>query len=124
MGRAVVIVAVRVVGFHHWPDAPPEVGYLKDDHRHIFTVRVEWPVGHDDRDVEFHTAQRWMLAALAQLVGHAPHDVAGPFRFGARSCEMVARELLTRLNGTLHPVPSAAEVWEDDECGARVEQEV
>lgn len=38
---------------HRYPDAPEEVEYLKNPHRHIFKVRVDIEVHHDDREIEF-----------------------------------------------------------------------
>ena len=109
-----VIVVVRVPGFHNWPDAPEPVAYLRARHRHLFTVRVEFDVTHDDRDVEFHIAQGWIRASFMRRLGGAP------FEFGARSCEQIAHEVAVELK-TFHRAPCAVEVWEDDENGARVE---
>lgn len=114
--KARVLVVVRVAGLHNWPEAPAAPGgYLRHPHRHLFTVRVEWPVTHSDRDVEFHTAQRWVLRALGC------GDATFVLEFGAKSCEMIARHVLERLIADGHPRPMAAEVWEDDENGARVD---
>lgn len=40
-------------GFHRWPDAPDEVAFLRDRHRHIFHVEAWKPVTHESRDIEF-----------------------------------------------------------------------
>lgn len=107
-----VIVVLRIPGFHRWPNAfavNPDVAYLQDRHRHLFTFKVAWPVTHDDRDVEFHTAQGWVRDCYNEV-----HD------FGPRSCEMIAKELHYMLTEGGRPSPSWIEVWEDDECGSRV----
>jgi len=126
--RAVVLL--RVVGFHAWPDAPADVEHLRARHRHLFTLRVECAVRHSERDVEFHRLQRAVKHMLldyysrhATLPANAPHDAIqtrpdDEFEFGARSCETIAQEIVERLYDW--PI-TAVEVWEDDECGARVE---
>jgi len=103
-----VIVTHRQVGFHSWSDAPPEVEYLASEHRHLFTYRVECAVQDGDREIEFHMLQRRL------------RDVLGSeeTRWGGRSCEHIA--LFLRRGLADYPV-LAIEVWEDDECGARVE---
>jgi len=105
-----VIVTHRIAGFHFWPDAPDEVAYLKSLHRHLFMFVVAWKVGHDDRDVEFHTAQKWIREAYDE-----------PKNFGAMSCEMISKDLWSKLVDAGHAAPAWVEVWEDEECGARVE---
>lgn len=108
------ISTIRIPGFHNWPQAPNEVGYLGSKHRHLFTIRCEWPVHHDDRDVEFHLAQQAMRDVLEKW---REGDV---YEFEGMSCEMIARAVGARLEQSFRE-PSAVEVWEDDECGARVE---
>lgn len=71
---------------------------------------------HLDRNVEFHDL---LEAAIAELV-----DVYVPagIHFGHHSCEMIAAALLEKLRVEV-PGVNAVEVWEDEECGARVEVE-
>jgi hypothetical protein len=117
IGSRAVIATVDVVGFHCWPDAPDAVLYLAERHRHVFKIRCEFNVMGEDRDIEFHTAQGWIRAALKNGWGD-------PCNFGALSCEGIARE----LNVLLERRPGkdagrwaqAIEVWEDGENGARV----
>ena len=113
--RTKVISTLRVAGFHCWPAAPSGVSYLKERHRHLFTVRVEFVVSHDDRDVEFHTALTWVREALNRVWQHEPYE------FGFMSCEQIAKAIATRVTQDHDRSPFAVEVWEDDECGARVE---
>ncbi len=115
--RVTVIATVKVNGFHHWEGAPAPVEYLASNHRHLFTFRVEVPVTTPDRQVEFHMLQGWVREALAHSYAAAPN---GALLFRGRSCETLASELATALDE--HDIhASAIEVWEDDECGARVE---
>jgi len=113
-----VIATLRVIGFHSWPDAPAAVSYLAAPHRHEFLIRVEARVEDDNRQVEFHMLKREAKIALDKAFSSAPFDIlADEYDFGLRSCEMIAQELQAAMRD---PV-SAIEVWEDQECGARVE---
>lgn len=109
--RSLVIVRHDLVGFHRWPAAPTEVEYLAAEHRHLFKVVVAWQVHHQDRQIEFHTAQNWVRYQYGE----------GPRRFGAMSCEMIGADLAKKLVEAGHPQPEWVEVWEDGECGARIE---
>lgn len=106
-----IIVVVRVPGFHRWPDALPAVSFLSAQHRHMFTIRVEFVVSHADRQREFFITQAHTTDVLNKLW---PRNDNG-YEFGASSCEHIAAALLNELHAT------AVEVWEDDENGARVE---
>lgn len=112
-----VIATFRVVGFHNWPNAPAAVAYLSAPHRHEFLIRVEARVENEDRQVEFHMLKREAKIALASAFEVATFGAEDEYNFGYRSCEMIARELQEVMRD---PV-SAIEVWEDAECGARVE---
>lgn len=116
--KSVVISTCSVNGFHAWPDAPADLAYLSTRHRHAFYFKVEVRVGHDNRQVEFHQLQRaarYFLEAIFPKGGNG-----GEFEFGSRSCEMIASELLQRMVKEGWTV-TAIEVWEDNECGGRVE---
>jgi hypothetical protein len=109
-----VIVRLEVDGLHCWPAAKevfPEVSFLSDPHRHIFHITLKKAVYHDDRDVEFIMFKRDVLEYLRDayyLELQRTHD------FGARSCEMIARELLTEFECEY------VSVFEDNENGAEV----
>lgn len=104
----IVFATTRFEGFHRWPDAPEEVAFLRDRHRHVFHVRAEVPVRHDDRDVEFILLGR-RVAAEVEVI-RSTQDVS------CWSCERWANELVDRLG------LSACEVSEDGENGARVDR--
>jgi hypothetical protein len=113
-----VIATFAVNGFHAWSEAPPELVYLRSRHRHLFTFKLEARVGHDDRQIEFHQLQRAGRYFVGELFPHGGNG--GELEFGSRSCEMIAAELLTRMTKEGWML-SAVEVWEDGECGGRVE---
>ena len=109
------IATVSVPGFHSWPDAPETVSFLRDRHRHLFHIRVEWAVQVLDRGIEFFMAQRRVEPAFRGFFDRGPDG----FEFGSNSCEAIADFLLNKLD----PPPFAVEVWEDGENGGRVERE-
>ena len=115
-----IICTFSVVGFHYWPQAPQSVSYLKMRHRHLFKIKVEHPVEHEHRAVEFHTLAAETQSVIRDL--YEPIYIEDGYDFSDRSCETIASELLEALTKRVY-APSAVEVWEDDEHGARVECE-
>lgn len=102
-----VYCTVQFEGIHHWPGCPFEaVRYLRDPHRHIFHIKAHKRVYHDDRDVEFimlkHEIQQYLAATYSGGI------------MGAKSCEMLARELMERFDLI------QVDVSEDNENGAIV----
>jgi len=99
-----------VPGFHQWKDAPEAVSFLRDIHRHLFTLTVTRRVTHTDRDVEFFLYQRVLCNTLRVLFAEDP---AG-FMFGQHSCEEIARLVWLELYKTDKCV-LGVEVSEDGE---------
>lgn len=103
-------VTFAIPGIHCYPQAPDDVDYLRHPHRHLFKFKITAQVFHDDRDIEFHQLMNW---CKAQYTGDLSVDY--------KSCEMIARELLTRLMDYSGPPRFwEVEVSEDGECGAIV----
>lgn len=48
-----ITVKTDFVGFHKYDDAPEEVAFLKNLHRHRFYVEASIEVKHNDRELEF-----------------------------------------------------------------------
>lgn len=101
-----IFIRTSFEGFHCWPDAPDEVGFLRDLHRHIFHVECELEVNHNDRDVEFILFKREVDFCIRKTMKAANTDTW--------SCEKWASHLLTTLNLT------KCSVSEDGENGATV----
>lgn len=100
-------------GIHQYPNAPEEVAYLRDPHRHLFKFKVTVSVYHDDREVEFHMLQNWCKSLYS----------SGVLELNHKSCEMLARELLSKLTEKYSLDRSyEVEVSEDGECGAVLKQ--
>ncbi len=107
-----VYCTLQIEGLHHWPGCPlVEVNYLKDLHRHVFHIKAHKKVSHADRDVEFivlkHEIQEYLRLKYF-------NDSSRLCNFGSQSCEMLAKELISKFN------LSKCEVSEDGENGAIV----
>lgn len=111
-------VRFAVVGFHHWPEATAGRQYLAQPHRHRFQFQCETNVTDLNRQVEFHDLLRDCKFLLAERFD-ATSELN--FQFNNFSCEQIAMEMLLGSNGEEWEL-SAVEVWEDGECGARVER--
>jgi hypothetical protein len=105
-----VWIKFQVVGFHFYPNAPDDVSYLRDNHRHVFNFKVTISVTHDEREIEFHQFKRELQARYSSEE-----------QFGGSSCETIAKSLLNYIVDKYkgHEFVSV-EVSEDDECGSVV----
>lgn len=113
--KTVVIVKLQIDGCHNFPKAAelfPEVDFLAHRHRHMFHFTVAVKVTHSDRDKEFIMLKRDIIDYINSKYFHS---VSKTCEFGAKSCEMLAEEVLKEFNAEW------VEVWEDNENGARVE---
>ena len=109
-----VIAKIEIEGLHNWPAADkvfPEVGFLSYMHRHKWYITAKKPVYHDDRDVEFIMFKRdieeWLRNTYWSVKSRT-HE------FGAKSCEMLAREIMEEFDCNY------VSVFEDNENGAEI----
>lgn len=105
-----IIVKTQFEAIHHWPEAPDDVGFLRNPHRHTFFVEATFSVSHGDRELEFFQVKRVINEYLA--------DPSSLFPIRS-SCEHMAKELLTHLLNNKYGIISVA-VFEDNENGAKV----
>lgn len=119
-----IFVTAQFEGWHCWPEAPEQVSYLRQLHRHLFNVKVFVKVGTPDREVEFHMLKGWVKECIGRrlepMTRRVSHDVVQ-----SASCEMLAHALRAQLVAE-HPqlVVTGVLVDEDGECGALVSWEV
>ena len=109
-----VIAKLEIEGLHNWPDAEavfPEVGFLASMHRHKWYITAKKPVYHDDRDVEFIMFKRDIEEWLRNTYWNTSSRT---HEFGAKSCEMLAREILEEFGCNF------VSVFEDNENGAEI----
>lgn len=107
MARTHITALIRVPGLHHWPHAHAGRSYLAAPHRHLFHVKATVAVEHDERDVEFHDLAD-LMSERVELMG-TPHGW-GAIDFGPKSCETLARELLSDL----HECRVVSVEWSED----------
>jgi hypothetical protein len=118
-----VFATVRFEGFHHWPDAPVEVAFLRDLHRHIFHVRAEVLVSNRSADLgRYSTAKEKNLREvefilLGRRVSREIERIHVTQDTSCWSCERWATTLLDNLN------LDRCEVSEDGENGSVVSME-
>ena len=104
-----IFVTWTEVGFHAWPAASGQRGYLARRHRHVFHYRAELDVFHDGRELEFHD----LLDACRAMT---PPNT----EWNDRSCEAIARVVLAELEHLWPGRHPEVTVAEDGECGATV----
>lgn len=109
------VVTLQFEGIHCWPQAPDEVLFLKNMHRHMFHVKVEIQQNHHDRDVEYIIAKRKLSQCCELLQEQFRKDSE------AMSCEGVA-ETLKGMTETMYPNRKVrVSVSEDGENGCLIE---
>lgn len=112
-----IIVTLDIPGLHCYPDAPDAVAFLRNEHRHLFKIKVHCSVTHANRDLEFFIvrSELWRYFSNRYFTTSVPPLI----KFGQQSCEMIAFALQNDLKDVL-PI-TRVEVWEDGENGAVVE---
>lgn len=105
--RYAVFGTLSFEAIHCWPEAPENVKFLRNPHRHIFKLEFRAGVSHDNRDIEFITLKR----EVEQFCGERfdGRDI------GSMSCEMIATDILDHF-----PQIGGITVSEDGENGANV----
>jgi hypothetical protein len=112
-------VTFQCEGIHRYPSASSDptlatndeydVSFLSHPHRHLFHFRVWIDVFHHDRDIEFIQFKRW-LRSLYQ----------GTLNLDYKSCEMMADDLYTQIQGRYPGRSVWIEVSEDGENGCLI----
>lgn len=85
-----IYVSTSFEGIHQWKDAPNEVKFLRNPHRHIFNVKVWFEVNHNDRDLEFFIMKNKVNTAIK----YCTTQRGGSNLYEVWSCEMIAQDLL------------------------------
>lgn len=107
-------VTFSVPGIHRYPNAPDEVAYLRNEHRHIFQYKVTLEVTHDNREVEFHMLKNELTGLFKSGVVKADY----------KSCEMLASDVMDYLDKNYPNRYAEVDVSEDGECGATLIRKV
>lgn len=109
--KANVIIQIEVEGFHFYKDAPKEVIFLENNHRHTFIIKAAYLVKDFNREKEIFICRDEVKNYLKETYGD-------PCKFEGMSCEMIAKEILQFGfdDGMIW-----VEVWEEKTGGAKVE---
>lgn len=103
-------ISTSFEGFHSYPDAPDEVSFLRNLHRHIFNITVWLQQFHDERDIEYILFKR----ELAKWIENLPKD-------NSASCERIAAGIARTIRERYPDRMLRVEVLEDAENGAVIE---
>lgn len=114
-----ITVTNNFKGYHKYTNAPDNVGFLRDVHRHVFNVRTTVEVHHNERDIEFFQLQNH----IEEYVRMQYKTQLGTYLEGIyiQSCEGLAEDILEHLHRVYPGRHVRVEVWEDNENGAIVE---
>lgn len=105
-----VVCTIQMEGLHCWPEAPGKVAYLRQLHRHVFVITMEFPVLDSNREIEIITRQSEIQHYLLERYS----DDNGMCCFGRMSCEDIAGELLEKFSA------ASCTVLEDGFGGAKI----
>ena len=103
-----IVINITIPWIHRWKNCDiDEVSYLKDYHRHLFYIRCEKKVRHNDRDIE-------IISFKTKIENYLWEEywVMWNCEFWDMSCEMIAELLMKEFSLDL------CEVLEDWENGA------
>lgn len=101
-----IYITTQFEGFHAYPEAPKEVEFLKNLHRHLFKVKIWIEVFHNDRDIEFFIFK----TQVDTLIQNSDLYNA--------SCEMISDYLYNKIKLTYPDREIRIEVNEDGENGS------
>lgn len=104
-----IIVKASFEGIHQYKNAPIQVEFLRDPHRHIFNVEIEMEVFDLDRDIEFILLKR----DLNKYLYTKPFNIED-------SCETMASKICRYLIDNYGERQMVVTVLEDGENGGRV----
>lgn len=113
-----VIVTNNFKGYHKYSNAPDDVAFLRNVHRHVFNVKTTIDVSHNERDIEFFQLQNSIEHFVQDTFAYSSQYIAGIYIL---SCESLAEAIVNHLRKIYPERHVRVEVWEDNENGAIVE---
>lgn len=115
--KTTVWFTTSFIGFHHWPNAPLACNHLRHMHRHVFNVKVEMYVAHNDRDIEFQIAKMDVDVYLSESIASRMALIEK----STMSCEQIAERIWAHCAHIYVDNPiKCITVDEDGECGATI----
>jgi hypothetical protein len=106
--RSYIKVSFEFEGIHNYVNAPIEVSFLRLPHRHLFKCSAKIEVFHEDREIEFILAKRY-------LKSQCEYDLSG------KSCEQICKYFIEAIILKYGDRSIVVEVSEDGENSAIVE---
>jgi hypothetical protein len=107
-------VRTSFVGVHFWKDAPDEVAFLRNLHRHVFKVSAMCEVSHTDRELEFFMVRQHIDTFIKGTFNAYHANMPDILYIGPASCEMIATMVQQMLSDVYHR-PFSVIIREDDE---------
>lgn len=107
-----VLVRTQFEGSHFWGDAPDEVAFLRDLHRHMFHVEVLMTVEHSNRAIE--------IIMLKRHIDRICSSLTEIIKQNGLSCEDIAHHIAKTLISRYIPDTCIVQVLEDGENGGTV----
>ena len=109
-----IYITTQFEGLHRYENAPEEVLFLRNYHRHLFKIRLQIQVEHNERDIEFimckHAIDNYIFQKYLDMKVNS-------------SCETIAEELINYTKSIYGNRKVICEVSEDGENGAVLESE-
>lgn len=96
-------------GLHSYPNAPEDVSFLRNRHRHLFKCSVKIQVFHNERELEYFQVQSILKAHFFDR------------SYNDHSCEQIAISILDFLKVIFYQREIIIEVSEDGENSSIVE---
>lgn len=116
-----ITIRTSFEGTHCYPNAPEDVKFLREEHRHIFYIEATVEVLNNDREIEFILLKR----DVNQWIGKHCDSKTKLWEMGTMSCESVATYLagwlLKKYSSNKKRRYVRVSVFEDNENGATVE---
>lgn len=104
-----IFVTTQFEGYHSYPGAPEDVSFLRNEHRHIFKIKVWFSIVGDNRELEFFQVKRKIENCL---------DTSN---LNNMSCEMISNNLYSQLSDFYPGREIRIEISEDGENGSYIE---
>lgn len=114
--KSKIVVRHSFVALHRYENAPEDVKFLRDLHRHRFEVEVQISVYHEDRELEFILVKDKLGTILTDLM-RFNNQIAE----NRMSCEQMAEYIIGQLQAKYGDERFyQCSVFEDGENGAVV----
>ena len=92
---------------HKYEQAPDDVAFLRNEHRHIFHFKIYIEIKHDNRDIEFILFKRFCENIINEM----------NINLDNKSCEMISKYIYNKI-GVIYPYRKIKiEISEDNENG-------